>query len=115
MNAQTSTGLNGHRVLTALFLAGILAMTSGITGFAHGNESGRKQQIEGAWLVQVTLRNCATNASMGSFNSLVSFHEGGTLSETTSSPGFAAGQRSPGHGEWEFEGHRTYSQRMISG
>lgn len=114
MSEKTSTGLGRGRGLAALYLAGILVMASGITGLAHTNESGRGQRLEGTWLVQVTLRNCATNASLGSFSSVVSFHAGGTLSETTSSPGFAIGQRSPGHGEWAFEGHRTYSQRMIS-
>jgi hypothetical protein len=48
--------------------------------------------------VQVTLRNCATNASMGSFNSLVTFHEGGTISEDTTSPTFR--HRSAQLGAW---------------
>jgi hypothetical protein len=112
MSDKTSTHLGGNRVLAALGLAGILVLASGYTGLAH--ESGRKQRLEGAWLIQVTLRNCATNASMGSFNSLVSFHAGGTISETAGSPAFAIGQRSPGHGDWRFEGHRTYSQRVIN-
>jgi hypothetical protein len=63
--------------------------------------------------VQVTLRNCATNAPLGRFNSLVTFHRGGTLSESTSSPAFAVGQRGPGHGDWEPAGYHTYTQRMV--
>ena len=55
----------------------------------------------GTWAVQVTLRDCATNAPLGPpFNSLVTFHDGGTLSESAGSLAFAPGQRSPGHGTW---------------
>ena len=91
----------------------VLLVSSGGVGLAHSGHSPDRKSLEGAWLVRVTLRACDTNASLGSFLSLVSFHEGGTISETTSSQAFAVGQRSPGHGVWKFEGHRTYSQRMI--
>ena len=65
--------------------------------------------------MQVTLRDCATNAALGApFNSLVSFHDGGTLSESVASLAFAAGQRSPGHGSWTREGRHTFLQRMIA-
>ena len=65
--------------------------------------------------MQVTLRDCATNAALGApFNSLVSFHDGGTLSESAGSLGFSAGQRSPGHGTWTREGSHTFLQRMIA-
>ncbi len=114
MNGHTSTGRNRNRQLAALCLAGALVLAAGITGSAHDNPSGRSHRLEGTWLVQVTLRNCATNASLGSFNSIVTFHQGGTISESTSSPGFAIGQRGNASGNWAFKGHRTYSQRMVS-
>ena len=91
-----------------------LLMSSGSVALAHAGNSADKDALEGAWFVRVTLRACDTNAPIGSFLSLVSFHEGGTISETTTSPGFAIGQRSPGHGTWEYEGHRTYRQRMVA-
>ena len=91
-----------------------LLMSSGGVALAHPGNAGAKDAIEGPWFVRVTVRACDTSASLGSFLSLVSFHEGGTISETTSSPSFAIGQRSPGHGTWEYEGHHTYSQRMVS-
>ena len=97
--------------VAAMSLAALL-MTSGTIGVAQSTRSA--QGLEGTWLVQVTLRNCASSASLGSFNSLVTFHEGGTLSETTSSSTFAIGQRSPGQGNWTFDGRRTYTQRMVS-
>jgi hypothetical protein len=70
--------------------------------------------VEGTWLVQVTLRNCATQAPMGTFPSLVTFGKDGSITESPGSTAFAPGQRSPGHGEWEHAGHGTFSQRMIA-
>ena len=70
--------------------------------------------IEGAWLIEVTLRDCATNAPIGAINSLVSFHDGGTISETPSRGAFALGQRSDGHGRWAHRNARTFRQRMVA-
>jgi hypothetical protein len=65
--------------------------------------------------VQVTLRDCATGAPLGApINALVTFHGGGTLSESAGGLNFALGQRSPGHGTWtRIDGH-TYRQRMVA-
>lgn len=98
----------GRATFAAMSLACGLVLTTPANGFAQS------QALAGTWIVQVTLRNCATNASMGSFNSLVTFHEGGTISEDPASPTFAIGQRSSGHGTWVFEGRRTFRQRMIA-
>ena len=113
MNRQTSK-VRISRVAAALGIAGALVMTSGRAGIAQSSQSASGHGLEGTWLVQVTVRNCATNAALGSFNSLVSFHRGGTLSEATSSPSFAVGQRSAGHGNWDAEGPNTYSQSMVA-
>ena len=113
MNRQTSK-VRISRVAAALGLAGALVITSGRAGIAQSSQSASNHGLEGAWFVQVTVRNCATNAALGTFNSLVSFHRGGTLSEATSSPSFAVGQRSPGHGNWDAEGANTYSQRLVA-
>jgi len=94
-------------------VAGAALMSSGDIAFAQPGNTGGRNAIEGPWFVRVTLRACDTQAPLGSFLSLVTFHEGGTISETTSSA-FAIGQRSPGQGAWEFEGHHTYSQRMVA-
>jgi len=94
-------------------LAAAMAMTSGGALGASRGDNGK--DIQGAWLVQVTLRNCATGAAMGpAFGSVVTFHQGGTLSETTAGPGFAVGQRTPAQGIWEREGHHTYTQKMVA-
>ena len=82
------------------------------TGVAASN--GANRGIEGAWLVEVTLRDCTTNAPISTVNSLVSFHDGGTISETPSRGAFAIGQRSDGHGRWTREGATTYAQKMVA-
>ncbi len=103
-----------NTVRTAAAAAAVLAMSSGGVALAHSGNSHDRNSLEGAWLVRVTLRACDTNASLGSFLSLVSFHDGGTVSETTTSSAFAIGQPSTGQGVWKFEGRRTYHQRMIA-
>ena len=113
MKWTTSTRRAG--TLAALLgLAGSLVMTAGSAATAQSSNSASKNGLAGTWFVQVTVRNCATDAALGSFNSLVSFHNGGTLSEATSSPSFAVGQRSAGHGNWDAEGDHTYSQHMVA-
>jgi hypothetical protein len=101
------------RALAAIALTIALLTTFATFGRAEGND-GPRSSVAGVWYVQVTLRNCATNAALGSFPSLVTFHEGGTISETTSSPAFAIGQRSPAQGTWRSAGHRSYTQRMVA-
>jgi len=112
MNWTTSKALAGGRVAAVVTLTGVLLIAAGgRTAIASGSPEG----LEGAWAVQVTLRDCVTNAALGApFNSLVSFHAGGTLSESAGSLAFAAGQRSPGHGTWTREGRHTFLQRMIA-
>ena len=71
--------------------------------------------MQGVWYVQVTIRDCATNAALAApVHSLVTFAAGGTLHESVSGGGFAAGQRSDGHGTWAHIGGQTYDQRFVS-
>ena len=92
-----------------------LAMAVASGGVLAANRGDNGKDIQGVWLVQVTLRNCATGAPLGpAFGSVVTFHQGGTVSETTSSAAFAPGQRTPGQGTWDKTGRRTYSQKMVS-
>ena len=102
----------GGRGWLAVGLTAVMAMASGGVLGARGNSW---KDIQGVWLVQVTLRNCSTGAPMGpAFGSIVTFHQGGTLSETTAGLGFAVGQRTPGQGAWDRTSRHTYSQRMVT-
>jgi hypothetical protein len=114
MNHMSS---NARGVARLALLLGIAAGTLGATvnhAAAQATPSASKKGLTGAWAVQVTLRDCATQAPQGTFNSLVTFHQGGTISESAGSLAFAPGQRSPGHGTWDQEGHDRYRQQMIA-
>jgi hypothetical protein len=92
-----------------------VAMATSSGGALRASQGSSWKDIQGVWLVQVTLRNCASGAPIGlPFSSLVTIHEGGTVSEATTGPAFAVGQRTPGHGTWETLGPRTYTQKMIA-
>jgi hypothetical protein len=91
-----------------------LAVTS-IQAGAQSDAITERPSLVGTWGVQVTLRDCATGAPLGPpFNSLVTFHGEGTLSESAGSLAFAPGQRSPGHGTWARERGHAYGQEMIA-
>ena len=70
--------------------------------------------IEGVWIVQVTQRDCATQAARGTLSSLVTFVDGGTMYESPGGVAFAPGQRSTGHGTWTRLGNSTFRQRMVA-
>jgi hypothetical protein len=114
MEQRTSIASVGRRLMAVVILAGALVVLSAGLALADSDESGRKSLI-GAWSVQVTLRDCATGAPLGPpFNSVVTFHEGGTVSESAGSLAFAPGQRGPGHGVWTRKAERTYGQSMVA-
>jgi hypothetical protein len=97
------------------FVAGFVVLAVAGTAAAAQPVASRRGDLAGAWSVQVTLRDCSTNAPIGvPFNSLVSFHRGGTLSENAASLAFAPGQRTGGHGKWSRLGSRTYRQEMVN-
>jgi hypothetical protein len=115
MNWNLTKTLGAGRAVAVVGLTGVLLMSSGRMGLAQSGESASRTGLEGTWLVEVTLRDCSTNAQIGlPFESVVTFHRGGTVTETTSSRAFAIGQRSDGQGKWQFQGHDSYSQRMVS-
>jgi hypothetical protein len=70
----------------------------------------------GTWQVKVTLLNCQTGDPLGPppFSSLLTFARGGTLSEATTNPSFAIGQRSPGQGVWETKSHDVFYVRIVA-
>ena len=87
-------------------------------GGAFGQPSGSEARtIEGTWYIQVTPIVCATGAPVPGVtpvNALVTFHAGGTLSETAGGTGFAPGQRSQGQGLWHHEAGQTFSQKFTA-
>ena len=70
--------------------------------------------IEGVWIVQVSQRDCATQAVRGTFSSIVTFVNGGTMYESPGGVAFAPDQRSTGHGTWARLGDSTFRQRVVA-
>lgn len=86
-----------------------------LIGLAGLPATARGQGLEGPWLMSVTLRDCVSSAPLGPpFLTLLTFHAGGTLSESAASAGFAPGQRGPGHGAWRQTGAATFAARFAA-
>jgi hypothetical protein len=98
------TSISSHR-LAAMMLAILLAFTVAANAQSTHSANG----LAGTWRVQVTVKDCSSGAPLLSFQTLLSFHEGGTMSGTTSNPTFAPGQRTSDYGVWSYQGNQTYS------
>ena len=86
---------------TVVVLAATLLMGLASRANAQDYRDSSGRTLEGTWWVQVTtLTDCVSRTPLLSFSSLLTFAGGGTMTGTTTNPGFAAGQRSPDHGVW---------------
>lgn len=114
------------RTIVGTFLA-LLMLFGAAQIFVAGQESEQvnlqeeqgersADSVVGVWRTAVTQRNCQTGVpTMPTSRGLFTFHEGGTLSET-SGPGQNPStglSRSPGYGVWEQRRRRTYSLAFI--
>jgi hypothetical protein len=107
------TSVAQKAAIAGLIIAFLTALTP--VAAAQGSESGSNNGLQGVWMVQVTLRNCASGSAVAPvFESLVTYHRGGTISESAGTLSFAPGQRTGGHGNWTQEQARTYSQTMVA-
>jgi hypothetical protein len=115
MNSRNLTrrGRWGSAAVLSL-TAALLALSNG-RAMAQSNESGSENGLVGVWIVEVTLRDCTSGAALGpAFNSIVTFHRGGTATESAGGTAFAPGQRSSGHGTWAQSERQTYDQKMVA-
>jgi hypothetical protein len=82
---------------------------------AAGPTFAQAMTVQGTWLVVTQPRNCATEAPMGpAHRAIVTFHAGGTLSDSSAVQAFAVGQRSEGHGVWRHDGGHSYAARWVA-
>jgi hypothetical protein len=100
-----------HRTMpVALAFAGVLALACATGAKAHDHDSddrGDPGDLAGTWKVQITLRNCTNGAPVGApFYSLLTFADGGTMTETTANSMFFPAIRGPGHGVWSRGRHK---------
>lgn len=99
-NRQGFAGL-----VTTAILAGTLVLgNTWTTRTAPATSPQPPKTIEGTWWVNVSQINCQSGAVIANFVSLLTFAQGGTMTGTSGSPVFAAGQRSPDHGTWSQAG-----------
>jgi hypothetical protein len=75
------------------------------TAFGQGTQGGR---IQGMWETQITLNDCAGHV-IRSFQGMLTFHEGGTLMDGTTTP---SALRTPGEGVWRHTTDGNYAFRI---
>jgi len=92
---------------TGLGLMLMIGMTAPAAAEPDDNSIPAKALV-GTWRVAITTYNCLTNVQNPTIASLLTFGADGSLIETTSSPQFAVGQRTIGHGRWERLGSGAY-------
>ena len=105
--------MNSLRRLTVLTLLTLLAAAAATpSAFAQGDGP---RTLEGVWGMLITLRDCTTGVPLGPpFRSLLTFHAGGSVSESAGTTQFAPGQRSTGHGAWSRSGPATFTSRFVA-
>jgi hypothetical protein len=82
-------------------LAAALVVGSALRSSAQDHRDSSSRTLQGTWWVQVTtLTDCVSRTPLLSFSALLTFADGGTMTGTTTNPGFAIGQRTPDHGDW---------------
>lgn len=115
MNSNIQRSVRNLALFTAL--AGMMALTTGPVATAEeaaGQKSSnsKAKEIQGAWVLQVSAYDCQTGAPVSNFRSLVTFAQGGTLTNVTT--GGNPGLRTTGLGTWEKAGgHEFRAVTMV--
>ena len=100
-NLKRSAAFGGTAVMV---LAGMLFLGSGLTARAHSEGDGSDNGLEGAWRLQVTVRDCNTGQPLRTFPGVFTFAQGGTATVITA--GQLPSLATPGLGVWQHtEGH----------
>ena len=103
------------KAITAVGLASVLALFLIHSASARPDANADHGTLVGTWVVTVTQHNCSTGVQVGlPFESLLTFNDGGTMTETTSNPMFFPALRGPGHGYWNRTGHMTYDAASLA-
>jgi hypothetical protein len=89
-----------------MILCGLLAL--GVSAMAQSNDAqSQAGRLQGAWRVQVTVRDCQTGAALRTFPAMSTFAKGGTLTVVTA--GQFPALATTGLGVWRHTGGDTYS------
>jgi hypothetical protein len=94
-------------------LAGTMALTTEhVANAGQPPPNSQAKQIQGAWILQVSAHDCQTGAPVSNFQSLVTFAQGGTLTNVTT--GGNPALRTTGLGTWEkVGGHEFTAVTMV--
>jgi hypothetical protein len=102
-------GKSVSRISTmAMLVCGLLA--SGASARAQSDNAESRNSLEGAWRLQVTVRDCQTAEALRTFPALFTFAKGGTLTVTTA--GQPPSLTTPGLGVWRHTVGHSY--RAVS-
>lgn len=99
---------NSSARLAVLALAGMLFLGSGIAARAQSDGDNSQRGLEGAWRLQVTVRDCNTGQPLRpTFPAVFTFAEGGTATVITA--GQLPSLATPGLGVWRHTQGHDYS------
>ena len=90
-----------------LVLAGILFLASGLTARAQSEGDNSQRGLEGAWRLQLTVRDCNTGQALREFPVVFTFAKGGTATYITA--GQLPSLATPGLGAWRHTHRHNYS------
>ena len=94
--------------MSSLLLAcAVTTLVAGTRAPRDGTQGGR---IQGTWETQITLNDCAGHV-IRSFAGMLTFHQGGTIMDGTTTP---SAFRTPAEGVWGHVADNTYAFRMKS-
>ena len=106
-----------QRISIGLALAGACAITTFAGASTPDTESAfYGRGLVGTWQVKVTLQNCSTGVQIGMpFDSLLTFADGGTLTETRSTGRSPRSRKSLSRLSWDQNRTNSAYPRPISG
>jgi hypothetical protein len=91
----------------ALVVTGLLILVSGSTANAQSDDARSHRGLQGAWRLQLTVRDCQTGEVQRTFPAVATFAKGGTLTVTTA--GQSPSQSTTGLGVWRRTDDHSYS------
>jgi hypothetical protein len=88
-------------------LAGMLFLGSGLTSRARSEGDNSQRGLEGAWRLQLTVRDCNSGQALRTFPAVFTFAKGGTATAITA--GQLPSLATPGLGAWRHTQGHNYS------
>jgi hypothetical protein len=104
-----------NQILRNLFCAVLALAVVAVLGVGHASAQAETDgkfaegagRLDGTWNVELTVRNCLTDAPLRTLPELYTFMDGGTVMTSTS--GQAPSLRTAGQGTWKHIGNTDYS------